>query len=69
VRTRLLAERRAHPDNGPLFTRLVDSPLKEAVARGDRARAVSLLHEVLGSAISTPVLGELVSQAFKGTEG
>jgi precorrin-2 dehydrogenase/sirohydrochlorin ferrochelatase len=69
VRTRLLAERRSHPDNGPLFTRLVNSPLKEAVARGDRARVVSLLHEVLGSVISTPVLGELVSQAFKGTEG
>jgi hypothetical protein len=24
---------------------------------------------VLGSALSTPVLGELVSQALKGTEG
>ena len=38
VRTRLLTERRAHPDNGPLFTRLVHSPLKEAVAQGDRTR-------------------------------
>jgi precorrin-2 dehydrogenase/sirohydrochlorin ferrochelatase len=69
LRTRLLTERRGHPDNGPLFTRLVNSPLKEAVARGDRTRVVSLLHEVLGSVLSTPVLGELVSQAFKGTEG
>lgn len=69
VRTRLLAERRAHPDNGPLFHRLVNSPLKEAVAQGDRARVVNVLHQVLGSVLSTPVLGELVSQAFKETEG
>jgi precorrin-2 dehydrogenase/sirohydrochlorin ferrochelatase len=69
VRTRLLTERRAHPDNGPLFHRLVHSPLREAVARGDRARVVSVLHEVLGSVLSTPVLGELVSQAFEEPEG
>ena len=69
VRTRLLAERRAHPDNGPLFHRLVHSPLKEAVAQGDRTRVLTLLVEVLGSVLSTPVLGELVDQALKGTEG
>jgi precorrin-2 dehydrogenase/sirohydrochlorin ferrochelatase len=69
VRTRVLTERRAHPDNGPLFHRLVHSPLREAVARGDRPRALSVLREVLGSVLSTPVLGELVSQALKGTEG
>jgi precorrin-2 dehydrogenase/sirohydrochlorin ferrochelatase len=69
VRTRLLTERRAHPDNGPLFHRLVQSPLREAVAQGDRARVLKLLHEVLGSVLSTTVLGELVSQALKGTEG
>jgi precorrin-2 dehydrogenase / sirohydrochlorin ferrochelatase len=69
VRTRLLSERRAHPDNGPLFHRLVRSPLKEAVAQGDRTRVVNILHEVLGSVLSTPVLGELVSQALKGTQG
>jgi precorrin-2 dehydrogenase/sirohydrochlorin ferrochelatase len=69
VRTRVLAERRAHPDNGPLFHRLVNSPLREAVAQGDRTRVLSLLHEVLGSVLSTPVLGELAAQAFKGTEG
>ena len=69
MRTRLLAERRGHPDNGPLFHRLVDSPLREAVAQGDRTRVLTLLREVLGSVLSTPVLGELVSQAFKGTEG
>ena len=40
VRTRCLTERRAHPDNGPLFHRLVNSPLREAVAQGDRTRVV-----------------------------
>ena len=69
VRTRLLSERRGHPDNARLFHRLVDSPLKEAVARGDRAGVVRLLQEVLGAALSAPVLGELVAQAFKESEG
>ena len=69
MRTRLLAERRSHPDNGPLFHRLVNSPLKEAVAQGDRTRVLTLLVEVLGSILSTPILGELVDQALKGTEG
>ncbi|MEJ2671838.1 MAG: bifunctional precorrin-2 dehydrogenase/sirohydrochlorin ferrochelatase [Deltaproteobacteria bacterium] len=69
VRTRVLAERRAHSDNAELFHRLVRSPLREAVAQGDRARIVSLLHEVVGPVLSSPVLGELVSQAFKETEG
>ena len=69
VRTRLLTEHRAHPDNGPLFHQLVRSPLREAVAQGDRTRVLTLLVEVLGSVLSTPVLGELVDQALKGTEG
>ena len=69
VRTRLLTERRAHPDNARLFHRLVDSPLKDAVAQGDRARVVRLLHEILGAALSSPVLGELAAQAFKEPEG
>lgn len=69
VRTRLLSERRAHPDNADLFHRLVQSPLKEAVAQGDRARVMWVLREVMGEVLSTPVLGELVSQAFKETEG
>ncbi len=69
VRTRVLAERRAHPENSELFHRLVNSPLKEAIAQGDRARVVKLLHEILGSVLSTPVLGELVAEAFKEPEG
>jgi precorrin-2 dehydrogenase/sirohydrochlorin ferrochelatase len=69
VRARLLSERRAHPDNAELFTRLVRSSLKDAVAQGDRTRVMWVLREVMGEALSTPVLGELVSQAFKETEG
>jgi precorrin-2 dehydrogenase/sirohydrochlorin ferrochelatase len=69
VRTRLLTERRAHPDNADLFHRLVRSPLKDAVALGDRARVMWVLREVMGEVLSTPVLGELVSQAFQETEG
>jgi siroheme synthase-like protein len=69
VRIRLLSERRAHPDNADLFHRLVRSPLKDAVAQGDRARVLWVLREVMGDVLSTPVLGELVSQAFKETEG
>ncbi|MCL4503770.1 MAG: bifunctional precorrin-2 dehydrogenase/sirohydrochlorin ferrochelatase, partial [Deltaproteobacteria bacterium] len=48
VRRRLLLERRGHPENAALFHRLVDSPLLEAVALGDRAKVVAVLHEVLG---------------------
>ena len=69
VRTRLLTERRAHPDNAGLFHRLVRSPLKDAIAIGDRARVLKVLHEVMGEVLSMSVLGELVSQAFKETEG
>ncbi len=69
VRPLVLAARRGHPDNGPLFHRLVQSPLREAVAQGDRARVLKVLHEVLGPVLGTPVLGEAVSQAFKETEG
>ena len=69
VRTLVLEERRAHPDNARLFHRLVQSPLKDAVAQGDRARVVQVLHDVMGEVLSTPVLGELVAQAFKEPEG
>jgi precorrin-2 dehydrogenase/sirohydrochlorin ferrochelatase len=69
IRERLLQDRRGDPDNARLFHRLVDSPLLETVARGDRARILSLLVELLDSALSPPVLGELVSQAFKEPEG
>ncbi len=69
VRTRVLLERRAHPDNPRLFHRLVASPLREAVARGDRPRMVQILHDTLGTVLSPAILGELVAQAFKEGEG
>ncbi len=69
VRTRLLSERRGHPDNAALFHRLVDSPLREAMAVGDRARAVAVLHEILGDALSPQVLGEITGEAFQESWG
>ena len=69
VRARLLSERRGRPENAALFQRLVDSPLLEAVAVGDRARVVAVLHEVLGDALSPQVLGELTSEAFQESWG
>jgi precorrin-2 dehydrogenase/sirohydrochlorin ferrochelatase len=69
LRTRLLSERRGHPENAALFHQLVDSPLLEAVAVGDRARVVAVLREVLGNALSPQVLGELTSEAFQETWG
>ena len=69
VRCRLLSERRGHPENAALFHHLVDSPLLEAVAVGDRARVVAVLQEVLGEALSPQVLGELTSEAFQESWG
>ena len=69
VRCRLLIERRGHPENAALFHHLVDSPLLEAVAVGDRARVVAVLQEVLGEALSPQVLGELTSEAFQESWG
>ncbi len=59
----------AGPENAALFHRLVDSPLREAVAQGDRTRVVAVLREVLGDALSPQVLGELVGEAFQVTWG
>ena len=69
VRARLLSERRDHPENAALFHRLVDSPLLEAVAVGDRGRVVTVLREILGHALSPQVLGELTSEAFQENWG
>jgi precorrin-2 dehydrogenase/sirohydrochlorin ferrochelatase len=69
LRARLLSERRNHPENAALFHRLVASPLREAVAQGDRTRVVALLQELLGDILSPQVLGELTSEAFQQTWG
>ncbi len=69
VRGRLLSERRGHPENAALFHQLVDSPLLEAVAVGDRARVVAVLQEILGDALSPQILEELTSEAFQESWG
>jgi precorrin-2 dehydrogenase/sirohydrochlorin ferrochelatase len=69
LRDRLLSSRRGRPENAELFHRLVDSPLREAVAQGDRDRVVAVLREILGDALSLQVLGELTSEAFQETWG
>jgi len=64
VREGVLAVRRGHPDNAALFLRLVDSPLQEALAQGDRDRVGHILEEVLGEIIPLSVLADLVDKAF-----
>ena len=61
----MLAGRRGHPDNAPLFHRLVDSPLEEAVARGDRARALAALEETLGGILAPEELAAALDEAWE----
>jgi precorrin-2 dehydrogenase / sirohydrochlorin ferrochelatase len=68
IRTALLTAQRAHPDNARLFSRLVASPLKDAVARRDPGGVVDLLTDILGPALSRETLLELVNQAFAKLE-
>ncbi len=65
LRGRLLSGRRGSPENAALFHRLVDSPLQAAVARGDQARVVAVLREVLGEALNPRTLEEITSAAFQ----
>jgi precorrin-2 dehydrogenase/sirohydrochlorin ferrochelatase len=69
LRDRLLGERRGRPENAELFHRLVDSPLRQAVAQGDQTRVVALLREILGDALSLQVLEELTREALQETRG
>jgi precorrin-2 dehydrogenase/sirohydrochlorin ferrochelatase len=65
VRERLLALRRGHPDNAALFQRLVESPLHEALARGDRQETARMLKEILGPILNPETLTNLVEQCLK----
>ena len=65
VRERLLAVQRGHPDNPAIFGRLVDSPLKEALARGDREAVTGILAGILTPALDPETLTALVEQALK----
>ncbi len=69
VRDGLLAARRGHPDNAALFRRLVASPLKEALARGNRDRTRQLLQEILGEVLSPKTLEQLTEPAFQKESG
>lgn len=68
VRARVLAGRRGHPENAPLFHKLVTSPLKTALAQGDRPRAVAILKETLGNLISEEELAQLFKEAEQNGE-
>ena len=66
VRAKLLAARRGHPDNAALFQRLVDSPLLEALAQGQRQEVRRLLEEILGTALNPSDLAEVVAAGELG---
>jgi precorrin-2 dehydrogenase / sirohydrochlorin ferrochelatase len=68
VRHRVLARRRAHPENPRLFQRLVAGPLHEALAREDRPRALAILEEVLGEVLSSEDLAAALDQAWQEEE-
>jgi precorrin-2 dehydrogenase/sirohydrochlorin ferrochelatase len=63
ARTRLLAVRRGDPDNAVLFHRLVDSPLREALGRGDLQEVRRILREVLGQVLDGAILEEILKKA------
>lgn len=70
VRNRVLARRRGHPENPFLFQRLVASPLREALTREDRPRALAILEEALGEVLSSEDLAAALEQAWEeGEEG
>lgn len=62
IRERLLALRRGHPDNAALFNRLVESPVRQALAQGNRARVEAILAEILGEVLPQEALEEILAQ-------
>jgi precorrin-2 dehydrogenase/sirohydrochlorin ferrochelatase len=65
VRDRVLARRRGHPENPRLFQRLVAGPLREALSREDRPRALAILEEVLGEVLPSEELAAALEQAWE----
>ncbi|MEW6388385.1 MAG: bifunctional precorrin-2 dehydrogenase/sirohydrochlorin ferrochelatase [Thermodesulfobacteriota bacterium] len=65
VRDQLLASRRGHPDNAVLFHRLVDSPLKQALAQKNQEWTINILEEILTPTLHSTLLAELVETVFK----
>ncbi len=64
VRKRLLAVRRGHPENTALFQRLLESPLRRALAQNNREWLLSILKEIAGEIIGPQSLEELAAQAL-----
>jgi len=62
VRSQLLAVRRGNPDNAVLFHRLVDSPLREALGRGDMQEVRQILREILGQALDAAALERILEE-------
>lgn len=69
IRTRVLSRRRGHEDNPRLFQRLVASPLREALTREDRPRALAILEEVLGEVLPSEELAAALEEALGEEEG
>lgn len=69
LRDRVLAIRRGHPDNAAVFHRLVASPLQEALAKGDRLRALALLEQLLGAILSSEELAATLEEAWREEGG
>ena len=65
VRDRVLARRRGHPENPRLFQPLVAGPLREALSREDRPRALAILEEVLGEVLPSEELAAALEQAWE----
>jgi siroheme synthase-like protein len=68
VRDRVLARRRGHPENVSLFQALVAGALHEALAQGDRLRALAVLEGVLGEVLASEELAEALDQAWEEEE-
>lgn len=61
IRQRVLKIRRGHPDNPRLFENLLESPLKEAVARKDRRHIAAILREHLGTVLPQEEIDETLA--------
>ena len=64
IRGKVLSRRRDHPDNLPLFNRLVHSPLREALVSQDGPRLKGILEELLAPILPPEDLNSLQSLAF-----
>jgi precorrin-2 dehydrogenase/sirohydrochlorin ferrochelatase len=64
VRDRVLARRRGHPENLRLFQGLVAGPLQEAIAQGNRPRALAILENSLGEVLASEDLATALDKAW-----